>query len=91
MVCSSQEVGKLRTELGWEDSVSLDQGLDTCAEWLDASACEQQGLAMEVLPDEGFLDAVLAEARATEAFDADTLDEVERYLRDPKGWAPARG
>ena len=34
---------------------------------------------------------VLAEARATETFDADTLDEVERYLRDPKGWAPAHG
>ena len=34
---------------------------------------------------------VLAEARASEAFDAETLDEVERYLRNPTGWAAARG
>ncbi|PYE85849.1 orotate phosphoribosyltransferase [Pseudoroseicyclus aestuarii] len=31
---------------------------------------------------------MLAEARAQQAFDAATLDEVERYLRDPAGWAP---
>lgn len=29
---------------------------------------------------------VLAEARAKEAFDADTLAEVERFLTDPRGW-----
>ncbi len=29
---------------------------------------------------------VLAEARAQAAFDAETLAEVERYLRDPAGW-----
>ncbi len=34
---------------------------------------------------------VLAEARTSEAFDTATLDEVERYLRNPAGWAAARG
>ncbi|MGR3465416.1 orotate phosphoribosyltransferase [Limimaricola sp.] len=34
---------------------------------------------------------VLAEARESEAFDKDTLDEVERYLRNPAGWVAARG
>ena len=29
---------------------------------------------------------VLAEARAQEAFDAATLDEVERFLNDPRAW-----
>jgi len=33
---------------------------------------------------------VLAEARAQAAFDTATLAEVERYLRDPGGWAPPR-
>lgn len=28
---------RLRTELGWKDEVTLDQGLDTCVEWLDAN------------------------------------------------------
>ena len=31
---------------------------------------------------------VLAEARAQGQFDAETLDEVERYLRDPANWMP---
>ena len=31
---------------------------------------------------------VLAEARAQGQFDAGTLDEVERYLRDPANWMP---
>jgi orotate phosphoribosyltransferase len=34
---------------------------------------------------------VIAEARARKSFDDDTLDEVERFLRDPAGWAAARG
>lgn len=33
---------------------------------------------------------VLAEARAQGAFDAATLDEVERYLRNPAEWSAAR-
>jgi len=32
---------------------------------------------------------VLAEARARAAFDDDTLDEVERYLRNPDAWSAA--
>jgi orotate phosphoribosyltransferase len=31
---------------------------------------------------------VLAQARATGAFDSDTLSAVEAYLRDPEGWTP---
>ncbi|WP_368183872.1 orotate phosphoribosyltransferase [Aestuariibius sp. HNIBRBA575] len=31
---------------------------------------------------------VLAEARAQNAFDTETLDEVETFLRAPKDWAP---
>ena len=34
---------------------------------------------------------VLAEARATVAFDAVTLDEVEAFLRAPRDWQAARG
>ena len=34
---------------------------------------------------------VLAEAKAQGAFDAATLDAVESYLNDPKGWSAARG
>lgn len=33
---------------------------------------------------------VLAEAKARGAFDAQTLAEVEAYLRDPAGWSAAR-
>ncbi|MGQ0609541.1 MAG: orotate phosphoribosyltransferase [Paracoccaceae bacterium] len=33
---------------------------------------------------------VLAEARASAAFDADTLAEVEAFLRDPRAWQAAR-
>ncbi|MEM6596191.1 MAG: orotate phosphoribosyltransferase [Pseudomonadota bacterium] len=33
---------------------------------------------------------VLAEARAQSAFDAATLDAVETFLRDPRGWQEAR-
>ncbi len=32
---------------------------------------------------------VLAEARARNAFDPETLAAVEAYLRDPEGWLPA--
>lgn len=32
---------------------------------------------------------VLAEAKARNAYDAQTLDAVEAYLRDPAGWKPA--
>ena len=32
---------------------------------------------------------VLNEARRAEAFDAETLEAVEAYLRDPEGWSPA--
>ena len=32
---------------------------------------------------------VLAEARAQEAFSAETLDEVEKFLKDPRGWQDA--
>jgi orotate phosphoribosyltransferase len=32
---------------------------------------------------------VLTEARRAEAFDAETLEAVEAYLRDPEGWSPA--
>lgn len=32
---------------------------------------------------------VLAEAKASESFDADTLTEVEAYLRDPAAWSAA--
>jgi orotate phosphoribosyltransferase len=34
---------------------------------------------------------VLAEARAQGAFDRATLDAVETFLRDPRGWQDARG
>jgi len=34
---------------------------------------------------------VLAEARAQSAFDKDTLDGVESFLRDPRAWQAARG
>lgn len=34
---------------------------------------------------------VLAVARERTAFDAETLDEVEKFLDDPKGWQEARG
>ncbi len=33
---------------------------------------------------------VLAAARETEAFPADTLDQVQTYLDDPEGWSSAR-
>ncbi len=33
---------------------------------------------------------VLAEARATQAFDAETLSEVEKFLHDPRKWQDAR-
>lgn len=33
---------------------------------------------------------VLAEAKARKAYDAETLDEVETYLRDPAAWSAAR-
>ena len=33
---------------------------------------------------------VLAEARATQAFDAETLSEVEKFLHDPRAWQDAR-
>ena len=33
---------------------------------------------------------VLAEARAQAAFDTETLDGVEAFLRDPRGWQSAR-
>jgi len=33
---------------------------------------------------------VLAEARATNAFDPRTLSEVETFLDDPRGWQEAR-
>lgn len=32
---------------------------------------------------------VLAEAKARQAYDADTLSAVEAYLKDPAGWSPA--
>lgn len=32
---------------------------------------------------------VLEEAKSSESFDADTLTEVEAYLRDPAGWSDA--
>ena len=32
---------------------------------------------------------VLAEAKAREAYDAQTLEAVEAYLNDPEGWNPA--
>jgi orotate phosphoribosyltransferase len=32
---------------------------------------------------------VLEEAKSSESFDADTLTEVEAYLRDPAGWSAA--
>ena len=34
---------------------------------------------------------VLAEARAQKAFDGATLEEVERFLEDPRAWQAARG
>ncbi len=34
---------------------------------------------------------VLAEARASEAFDAETLREVEEFLTSPRAWQKARG
>lgn len=34
---------------------------------------------------------VLAEARAQESFDAETLEGVEAFLTDPRGWQAARG
>jgi len=34
---------------------------------------------------------VLAEARAREAFDGETLAEVESFLSDPRAWQAARG
>ena len=34
---------------------------------------------------------VLTEARARKSFDDETLDGVEAFLRDPVGWAAARG
>ena len=33
---------------------------------------------------------VLAEARAGELFDSDTLDAVEAFLKDPRAWQDAR-
>jgi orotate phosphoribosyltransferase len=32
---------------------------------------------------------VLAEAKARKAYDTQTLETVEAYLRDPAGWTPA--
>ena len=32
---------------------------------------------------------VLAEAKTSESFDAETLTEVEAYLRDPAAWSAA--
>ena len=34
---------------------------------------------------------VIAEARAGNDFDANTLEQVEHFLRDPEGWRAARG
>ena len=34
---------------------------------------------------------VLAEARAQQAFDKITLDQVEAFLGDPLGWSAERG
>ncbi|SIS91044.1 orotate phosphoribosyltransferase [Roseivivax lentus] len=34
---------------------------------------------------------VLAEAKRREAFDAETLEEVERFLNDPRAWQAERG
>ncbi|MEV8465531.1 orotate phosphoribosyltransferase [Fluviibacterium sp. DFM31] len=34
---------------------------------------------------------VLAEAKAAQDFDAETLDEVESFLNDPRAWQAARG
>ena len=33
---------------------------------------------------------VLAEARASQAFDAQTLNEVQAFLNDPRAWQEAR-
>ena len=34
---------------------------------------------------------VIAEARRAGDFDAETLDEVERFLKDPEEWRTSRG
>lgn len=53
------------------------------AEWWSATECKAAGLAMDVLPDEGFLDAVLAKASALAAFPVSSLRETKALLVGP--------
>ncbi len=55
------------------------------AEVLDAGACVEAGLALEQLPDEGFLDHVLARARTLASKAPNSLRETKELL-----WAPRR-
>jgi enoyl-CoA hydratase/carnithine racemase len=55
------------------------------AEVLDAGACVEAGLALEQLPDEGFMDHVLQRARTLASKAPNSLRETKELL-----WAPRR-
>jgi enoyl-CoA hydratase/carnithine racemase len=53
------------------------------AGWLSAQECKDQGLALEVLEDEGFLDAVIDKAQALAGLPLASLMETKALMMDP--------
>ena len=53
------------------------------SEWMPAEQCQAAGLVLEVLPDEGFADAVHAKAARLAALPRDSLAEAKRLVVGP--------
>ena len=53
------------------------------SEWMAAEQCQAAGLVLEVLPDEGFADAVHAKAARLAALPPDSLAEAKRLVVGP--------
>ena len=52
------------------------------SEWMSASQCKEAGLALEVFPDDGFMDAVHEKAAYLAALPAESLAAAKRLIID---------
>ena len=53
------------------------------AEWMSAAECKAAGLVLDVLPDDGFMDAVQAKAAKLAALPPQSLAEAKRLIAGP--------